>query len=300
MDKPALSLMALPGRRSRMIEIASEADRAGFSGLYCPTVGDGMALCQEIASATRTLRFGTSIANIYARHTVDYAQTASFIHEVSGGRFLFGVGVSHEIFNQSMGLKTGKPLSDMRNFVDAYRKAEKRVGPLPPLVLAALRTKMAALAGEIADGAVWANAALSHMPVSLAAIAAASPRADFFVGNMIPTCVSDDRDAAANVLRRVLRMYVQLPNYQKYWEEAGYQQEMADIRHAIAAGERERLDSLMSERWLSDVTLYGTRSEIREGVERWRAAGVTTPILVPSSVNGGQLVALEEIFAVFS
>jgi len=46
--------------------------------------------------------------------------------------------------------------------------------------------------------------------------------------------------------------------------------------------------------------LYGTRSEIREGVERWRAAGVTTPILVPSSVDGGQIKAIEEIFSVFS
>ncbi len=300
MEKPALSLAAVPGRRAQTVEAAREAERRGFSGLYCPTFGDGVALCQAIATATTTIRFGTTIANIYARHAVDYAQTASFIHEISGGRFLFGVGVSHAIFNDSLGLKTGKPLADMRAFVDAYRTSEKRVGALAPVVLATLRRKMVALAGEIASGAVWANAARSHMRDSLAGLPAATASGDFFVGNMIPTCVSDDRTAAAEVMRRVLRMYVQLPNYQKYWEEAGYEQEMADIRTALEKGEKDRLDSLMHERWLSDVTLYGTASEVRQGVEAWRDAGVTTPILVPSAVGGGQMKALQEVFAVFS
>jgi hypothetical protein len=38
---------------------------------------------------------------------------------------------------------------------------------------------------------------------------------------------------------------------------------------------------------------------VREGVEAWQAAGVHTPVIVPSSASGGQLRALEEIFASF-
>ncbi len=299
MKKPALSLSAVPGRRAKLIAVAQEAEKRGFEGLYCPSIGDCVAFCQSIGSATETIEFGSSIANIYARHAYDYAQTASFIHEISGGRFRFGVGVSHEVFNASLGLETGKPLSDMRAFVETYKQSEKRVGTLPPLVLATLRKKMLRLAGEVADGAVWANAACSHMEDSLAELPAAKREGDFFIGNMIPTCVSDDREAAANVMRRVLRMYVQLPNYQNYWIEAGYEEEMSAIRSAVEKGEKDRLDSLMNERWLSDVTLYGTAAEVGEGVERWRAVGVTTPILVPSSVNGGQLKAVEEVMAVF-
>jgi hypothetical protein len=56
---------------------------------------------------------------------------------------------------------------------------------------------------------------------------------------------------------------------------------------------------LMTDRWLNDVTLFGTRAHIRDGVDAWRAAGVRTPILVPSSTRGGQMEALDEIFAVF-
>jgi hypothetical protein len=44
----------------------------------------------------------------------------------------------------------------------------------------------------------------------------------------------------------------------------------------------------MSDRWLRDVTLFGTRNEVREGLEAWYATGLRTPILVASSTSGGQ------------
>jgi hypothetical protein len=56
----------------------------------------------------------------------------------------------------------------------------------------------------------------------------------------------------------------------------------------------------MSDRWLADVTLFGTAVEVREGVEAWFEAGVRTPILVPSSAAGNQLVAFSELFAAYA
>jgi alkanesulfonate monooxygenase SsuD/methylene tetrahydromethanopterin reductase-like flavin-dependent oxidoreductase (luciferase family) len=180
------------------------------------------------------------------------------------------------------------------------RAAEKQVGALPPLVLATLRTKMLALSAEIAQGAVWANGARSHMKASLSHLPAgklADP--GFFIGDMIPTCIDDDRAAAAAVMRRTLTSYVKLPNYQNYWIEAGYAEEMQTIRAAIARGDDDAIPSLMSDRWLRDVTLFGPASEIREGVAAWRAAGIKTVILVPSSTRGGQMKAFEELIAAF-
>jgi hypothetical protein len=55
----------------------------------------------------------------------------------------------------------------------------------------------------------------------------------------------------------------------------------------------------MSDRWLSDVTLFGPAAEVRDGVDAWRAAGVRTVILVPSSTRGNQIVAFEELLAAF-
>jgi hypothetical protein len=55
----------------------------------------------------------------------------------------------------------------------------------------------------------------------------------------------------------------------------------------------------MSERWLSDVTLYGSAKDVRDGVEAWRASGVKTVIVVPSSTRGGQMVAFDELIAAY-
>jgi len=298
---PAVALAAVPGRRRRTLELAREIERRGFAGIHCASFGDAVGLCEALAFATERIAFGTSIANLYARHPVDYAQTASLIHELSGGRFQLGVGVSHGPMNERMGLRTGRPLADARRFAEAYRAAP-RVGELPPLVLAALRPRMVALAGEVGDGVVFANAARSSLPRLLDALPAVR-RADpgFFVGNMIPACIADDRAAAAAVNRRTFVMYLNLPNYRNAWRDAGYAEEIAAVEQAIAAGERgEKLPELMGERWLRDVSLHGTAAEVREGVEAWRDAGLRTPILVPSSAIGNQLQAFEELFAAFA
>jgi alkanesulfonate monooxygenase SsuD/methylene tetrahydromethanopterin reductase-like flavin-dependent oxidoreductase (luciferase family) len=298
--KPAVSLAAVPGRRKATIEVARRLEEEGFSGLYCPSFGDGLGLCEALALSTRSIPIGTSIANIYARHAFDFAQTAALVHELSGGRFRFGIGISHGPTHDRLGIKPGKPLEDIRRFVQELKIGAKQVGELPPITLATLRKKMTALSGEIAQGAVWANAARSHMPRSLEALPdAARTSPDFFVGNMVPTCIDADRAAAAAVNRRTLVGYVKLPNYQNYWIEAGFEEEMQAIRKAIAAGQDDRIPSLMSDRWLSQVTLYGSPAEVRDGVEAWYAAGVKTLIMVPSSTKGNQMVALQELIDLF-
>ena len=156
------------------------------------------------------------------------------------------------------------------------------------------------LAVNVAEGAVWANASRSHMAASLAGIPAEKRNGDFFIGNMIPTCIDDDREAAAAVNRRTLTGYVILPNYRNYWKEAGYVEEMEAIEKALANKERDKLQGLMSDRWLADATLYGSVKEVREGVEAWFAAGVKTPIIVPSSTKGGQMKAFEEVMDAFA
>ena len=297
---PAVALAAVPGRRRATLELARELEAKGFAGAYCASFGDAVGLCEALALTTTRIPFGTAIANLYTRHVSDYAQTAALIHELSGGRFHFGVGVSHAPLNDRLGVRAGKPLADMRGFVAALRK-NSYVGELPPIVVAALRQKMVALAGEIGDGVVFANAARSHMRESLSALP--PERRDdpaFFVGDMIPICISDDRAAAMERNRKTLVMYVSLPNYRNFWTEAGYVEEMAAIAKAIERGERDRIPSLMSDRWLADATLFGTAAEVREGVEAWFEAGVTTPILVPSSAAGNQIKAFEELFAAFA
>ena len=297
---PAISLVAVPGRRRATLDAAQEIEARGFAGIWSPSMFSNISLAEALALETKRITFATSIAPIYSRTVSDFAQSAAFIHEISGGRFRLGVGVSHAPSHVRMGVTPGKPLADMRSFVEKFRASEG-LGALPPVVLAALRTNMVKLAGEIGDGIVFANASRSHMATSLAALPEAK-RTDeaFAIANMIPTCISDDIEAAKAVNRRTLTSYGMLPNYRNYWKEAGFVEEMEAIETAIAEGRREDVPKYFSDRWLADCTLFGPRSKVLDGVEAWRAAGVRTPIIVPSSAAGNQMKAIQEVIAAFA
>ena len=300
MTLPAIAMVAVPTRRRRTVEIAQEIERRGFAGIYSPSMFGNMSFCEALAWNTAAIPFGTAIAPIYQRTIGDFAQSAAAMHEVSGGRFRLGIGVAHGPSHIRMGVTPGKPLGDIRSFVEKFR-AQDGLGALPPIIVAALRRKMVALAGEIAEGVVFANASRSHMGASLAALPAGKrDDPNFFIGNMIPTCISDDIEAAKAVNRRTLTSYGFLPNYRNYWREAGYGEEMDAIETAIAEGRRDDVPKYFSDKWLADNTLFGPAAKVREGVDAWRDVGVRDLIIVPSSAVGNQVKALEEVFAAFA
>lgn len=241
---PALSLVAVPGRRRVTLDLAREVERRGFTGIYVPSIFGNMAQCTALALATERLQIATAIAPIYARTVEDFAHSAAFIHEISGGRFRFGIGVAHGPSHIRMGVTPGKPLADTRAFVQKFRSYDG-IGELPPIVLAALRKRMVALSGEIAQGVIFANASRSHMAESLSALPPAK-RADpaFLVANMIPTCISDDVEAAKAVNRRTLLRYTMLPNYRNYWRRDAVRagRRGARRRRGVAGGRRRDAD----------------------------------------------------------
>jgi alkanesulfonate monooxygenase SsuD/methylene tetrahydromethanopterin reductase-like flavin-dependent oxidoreductase (luciferase family) len=297
--KPAVSLAAVPGKRREIIALAREIDARGYPGIYCPSIGDGLALCEAIALVTERVEIATAITPIYFRQAAEYAPTVAFIHEIAEDRFRFGIGVAHAPSLAPRGLDGGKPLADTRAFVEQL-KAVPRVGPLPPIILATLRDKMVELAAEIGNGMIFANGARSHMHHSLALLPPAT-RSDpaFFIGNMIPTCIDDDLEAARAVNRKTLSRYALLPNYRNYWKACGYGEEMNAVEACIAAGNIDGVAACLTDRWLDDTTIAGSAERVRAEVEKWFAAGIKAPILVPSSARGGQAQAFKEVFEVF-
>ena len=298
-DKPAVSLAAVPGKRKTILDSVKGIETRGYPGIYCPSIGDGLALCEATALTTERIEFGTTITPIYFRPVEEYAPMISFIHEISGGRFRFGIGVSHAPALAPRGLGGSKPLADTRNFVEQL-KAVPRAGNLPPAVLATLRDKMIRLSAEIADGIVFANGARSHMANSLATLPpSAMHDPTFFIANMIPVCIDQDIDAARAVNRKTLSRCALLPNYRNYWKEAGYVEEMAAVETCIASDHFDGVAGCLSDRWLDDTTIAGPPARVRDEIAKWIAAGIKTPILVPSSTRGGQLQAFAELFDVF-
>lgn len=296
---PAISLVAVPGRRRQTLDLARDIERRGFSGIYMPSRWSNMAQCTALALATEQICFGTAIAPIYAQSVEEFAVAAAYTHEVSGGRFRFGIGVAHGPTHQRLGVTVGKPLDDTRAFVERLKSYEG-IGALPPIMLAALRKRMVALAAEIAEGVLFANASLSHMAESLAAVPPGKRHdPNFLIGNMLPVCISEDEGAAMALHRHRLVRYTLLPNYRNYWKEAGYGDEMMAIETAIAEGRQDDIPKYLTDRWIADNTLYGPPTKVRDRLAAWHAAGCNTPVLVPNSVNGNQLTALREIFTAF-
>jgi alkanesulfonate monooxygenase SsuD/methylene tetrahydromethanopterin reductase-like flavin-dependent oxidoreductase (luciferase family) len=296
---PALNLIAQPGQRRAALDLAREIERRGFAGISVSSQYSNIAQCLGLAFATERIPFATAIAPIYAQTAEEFAHMGAYLHEVSGGRFQFGIGVAHPPTHERMGVTPGKPLADIRGFVDKLRSYEG-IGALPPIILAALRRRMVALAAEIAEGVVFANAALSHMSHALGNIPAAKREdPNFFIGNRIRTCICDDEAEAKAILRRTVSNYALMPYYRNYWKEAGYVEEMTAIENAVTEGRTEEIPKYLPDRWLVDCTLFGPPAKIRDGVEAWRAAGIKTPVLVPLSADGDQNTAIRQVFAAF-
>ncbi len=294
---PALNLVAAPGRRRATLDLAREIERRGFAGISVSSQYSNMSQCPF---STGHIPFATAIAPIYAATAEEFANAAAYLHEVSGGRFQFGIGVAHAPLHERIGVTPGRPLADTREFVAKIRSVDG-IGALPPIILAALRKRMVALAAEIADGVVFANAARSHMAASLAALPV-EKRDDpsFFVGNRIRTCVCDDESEAKAVLRRTVSNYALMPNYRNYWKEAGYLDEMTAVETAVANGRADEFGKYLPDRWLADITLFGSAAKIRDGVEAWHDAGIRTPVLVPLSADGDPNTAIRDVFAAFA
>jgi alkanesulfonate monooxygenase SsuD/methylene tetrahydromethanopterin reductase-like flavin-dependent oxidoreductase (luciferase family) len=296
---PALALMANPAERVAALDIAREIERRGFAGISVSSSFGNMSQCVGLAFATRRIPFATAIAPIYAQSIDEFAQNAAYLHEVSGGRFQFGIGVAHAPSHIRLEVKPGKPLGDTRTFIEKF-KAHSEYGPLPPVIVATLRKRMIALAGEIGDGLVFANGSRAFIADSLSALPAAK-RSDpnFFIGNRVRTCISDDVEEAKATLRRSMASYWLMPNYRNYWKETGYAEEMATAETVIAEGRASEMPRYLTDRWLADCTLFGPAARVRDGVEAWRAAGISTPVIVPISPDGSQKNAIDAVFKAF-
>ena len=182
-----LGLGVIPGVgwRAREVQtIARQAEDAGFDAIFAAEVNnDVMATAQLMGTATTRITVATWIANIYLRHPYVCAQGAACIADATGGRFLLGLGVSHQPVNRALGIDMPEPQAALRRYVTAVRSWLRGEGPathIPqrpaaypvPVYVAALASPAVELGGELADGLMpflWSAARVTkslEMPVA--------------------------------------------------------------------------------------------------------------------------------------
>ncbi|MFE9320806.1 LLM class flavin-dependent oxidoreductase [Nocardia sp. NPDC052278] len=297
---PAVAMLSVPGRLAETVALGAEFDAAGFPGLYLPSAGDPVSLCLSLAHATKSITLATSVLPIYRRHPSDLAAAANHVAEISDGRFVLGLGISHAPQRDRLGVRPSSLLGDLRDYLDELTDELSTAGGTPRVALAALGPKMVDLALTRADGLIQANAARSRLPELMAELRDRGRPPGFEVADMIPTVVGADITAARERCRDILLPYVARSRPLAYWREAGYTEEMDVADAARRDGDSARLRAAMTDRWIDDICLCGPASRIREGLAAWFETGIDLPILVPSSLHGGHRTALRQLLDMFS
>jgi alkanesulfonate monooxygenase SsuD/methylene tetrahydromethanopterin reductase-like flavin-dependent oxidoreductase (luciferase family) len=307
---PGIGTFISAGRSlEQAIERVRLAESLGYDSTYVTHIAgrDSLTVLAAYAAATERIRLGTGVLPIYSRTPAATAQTAATIDELSGGRMVLGVGVSHRLTVEAWyGQSIDRPVTEMREYVGAIRamfrgeeppEGEKwptrfrfmgyEVRPELPIYIAALSPNMLRLAGEIGDGVLlWLCDPPYVRDVVIPEVTTGRERAGktldgFDVVPAVPAAVTADRAATLERLRGDLVTYLSLPFYRSMLERSGFGGEIAGFDEGIAAGDVDRAKAAMSEAMLDSLGGFGGAAEVRGAVQRYLDAGATSPGISP-------------------
>ena len=290
----------------RAIERVQLAESLGYDSAWTTHINGRDALTTLTAYAMRTerIRLGSGVVPIYTQVPSSMAQQAATIAELSGHRLALGLGVSHRpVVEGWFGQTIDRPASEMKEYTRIVRAIlagetppEGRkwrtgfslgFGPFPalPLYGAALSPGMLRAVGEVCDGVVlWLCIPRYVEEVVLPELATGRERAGktmegFDVVAAVPAALVDDPSEAHAALRQELLTYFSLPFYRAMIERSGFGEEIAAFD--AAQGDVEAMKAAISERFLGELTAVGDEAAVRAGVNRYSAAGVSSPCVGP-------------------
>jgi probable F420-dependent oxidoreductase len=285
--------------------------------------GDQFATLAAAAAQTTRIGLGTGITSIFVRSIPTIAMAAASVDDISGGRFILGIGSSHKVqVEGEHGVMYSKPLTRTREAVAAIRAllrdhtlqyegetfrierfdlwfTPKR--PPPPIYLSAVFPKMTALTGEIADGLILTRSTLATGTAARRALAEGAAHAgrdpsQIAVTTLLPSAVADTREEALAVLRPGLGFYLGFfPRYNRLLAEAGFSEECAAIAAAFARGDRDGAVRATTDAMIDATSIAGTPAQCRERIEAYRASGIELPILSPYARGPGARARFEAV-----
>jgi probable F420-dependent oxidoreductase len=260
-------------------EFAARLEVLGYSALWLPdTLGrDPFAHVAHLARATSTLVFATGIASISHRHPGPMQQAANTVAEQSGGRFVLGLGVSHEPFVTGLRkLDYSRPLSRMRAYLAAMDEAPYSAVPPaepPPRLLAALGPKMLELARDAADGAHPYNTTPEHTDAARRILGA-----DKLLCVEQKVLLETDASTARDIARTWIAFSTNLPNYRRNWIRLGFSEDDIDQ---------------LSDRFVDALVAWGSAETILGRVQAHYDAGATHVCIQPLSASPADAVDWE-------
>lgn len=257
--------------------LAREVAELGYSDAWTPagaTARDSFHICAQWHGATADLdgglTTGISVVPVPAWTPVALAMQAGTVGEITGGRFILGIGtgsIQSAAFQRAYDVPAWPPVAMMRDDLTILRgllagetvthegKAWSlrgvRLGFKPPRVpvyLAALGPQMLRLAGELSDGVLpnWCSVeqvAWIREQIATSARRVGRDPAEVPIVEYIRVCVDADEDVARRAFARAVMPYAMLPpggnkahGYRAHFARMGFDEALTDLEARRDAG----------------------------------------------------------------
>jgi probable F420-dependent oxidoreductase len=297
--------------------VAKAAEERGYSSLWIAEVNgpDAFLTLGAIALATTTADLATGIVPIQIRTPGAMAMGFLTLNELSGGRAIAGLGVSSPVIVERWhGTAYGRPVTAMRECVTIMRqlfaegrskfegkvyRSDFRLGfritqRRPRIYLAALNPPMLRLAGEIADGVLLNYSPPEAVAPMVAEIRAGAEKAgrspaEVDIAIYLRMCITPDEGAAVAAFKRELAGYAFVDAYNAMFARYGMADEFAEVRRLWREGKREEAPAAISDKSAYQIGAFGSAAAGYDFVARFRAAGVTHPVIFPIGPGRGDL-----------
>ena len=309
----------------QQLELVQEAERLGYDSVWTAEAygSDAVTILGWLAGQTERIRLATGIMQMPGRSPAMTAMTAATLDQLSGGRMVLGIGSSGpQVAEGWHGQRFARQLQRTRDYVVVVRMALRRervdyhgetlelplpdgpgkalkltIGPVQeriPIYLAAIGPRNTALAAEIADG--WLPILFSPEHVAafrplldegFARAGAGKGLEGFDIAPTVNVKVGDDREAARDVMRPFLALYVggmgsrQQNFYNRLVGTYGFEDAARTVQDLYLAGRREEAAAALPGELIDAVSLCGPPDVVRERLRVYEQAGVGTLIVSP-------------------
>jgi len=304
---------------SEAVELAQRAEALGFESVWMPEAygTDAVSILGALAARTQRIQLGTGIVNVFSRTPALLAQTAATLDLISGGRFILGLGTSgHQVVTGWHGMAFDRPLLRMRETIAIVRQVLRRdrllyegqvfhldrglkllahpVRDTVPIYLATLTPGGLRLTGELADGWIPTLFSPAHMDLFRPELEAGARIAGRSLDSLaiaphVPVSIDDDAARAREALKPWVALYVggmgsKSKNfYNDLVRQYGFADDARTLQELYLGGKQLEAIRRVPDALVDAISIAGPVSYVRERLEVWASAGVTTLL---ASVHG--------------
>lgn len=287
-------------------ELSKRAEERGLDGVWLgeTTLRDAAVVAALVSASTRKIEVGTSIVNVYTRTPGQLAMMGATLNELSGGRFILGIGASTPAIVEGWhGAVYAQPLKRVEETVRLLRmyfsgerfgydgtffspkNARLRAGKPPEIALAALNRRMTKLAARVADRLIFnlyppQEIARAVNFVHKEAMAAERTKPEVCV--MLYSYVLDEGPEAMDFAKDLIGFYGSSDAYSKMFSAFGFSSEAGGMLAGWRERNREKVRASITPEMVHHLLAFGSIEALKEKLAQYEKAGVDNVLIAPS------------------